>query len=113
MSLSDITSDPVLQVAFAASAVAVILLFAAKAVVTQMDEAVEKVAVDFDRVMKQKYAKKWRKFMTDDEDGDGTVSVDPEKEGDRIQRIVEEMERLRNEEPEFMERVMRDVENPF
>jgi hypothetical protein len=33
-----------------------------------------------------------------------------EKEGDRIQSIVEEMERLTKEEPEFFERVMRDVE---
>ena len=30
---------------------------------TQMDEAVGKVAVDFDRVMKLKYPKKWEKFM--------------------------------------------------
>ncbi|KAL7546992.1 hypothetical protein ACHAWF_010313 [Thalassiosira exigua] len=115
VSLSDLTSDPVLQTAFAVAAVAIVLLFVAKAVVTQMDEAVENVAVDFDRVMKAKYPKKWRKFMDDDGDGDGGTNtiMNDDGDADRIQLVVEEMERLRNEEPEFMDRVMREVENPF
>ncbi len=104
VSLSDLISDPVLQVSFAAAAVAIIILFVLKSVVTKMDEAVEKVAIDFDRVMKLKYQKKWEKFMIEEE---GDTGMD---EGDRIQAIVEEMERLRKEEPEFMERVMRDID---
>mmetsp|Transcript_5638 Transcript_5638/g.12282 ORF Transcript_5638/g.12282 Transcript_5638/m.12282 type:complete len:228 (-) Transcript_5638:248-931(-) len=101
VSFSELTSDPFLQAAFVASAVAIVLLVAAKAVVNQMDKAVEQVALDFDRVMKLKYAKKWDKFM---------IGKEGEDEADRIQRVVEEMERLTKEEPEFMERVMQDIE---
>lgn len=104
VSLSDLTSDPVLQVSFAAAAVAIIILVVLKSVVTKMDEAVEKVAIDFDRVMKLKYQKKWEKFMVE-EGGDTAV-----EEGDRIQKIVEEMERLREQEPDFIERVMQDID---
>ena len=104
VSLADITSDPVMQSSFAAAAVAIIILFVLKSVVTKMDDAVEKVAIDFDRVMKLKYPKKWEKFMA--EDGDVTVM----DEGDRIQMIVEQMEKYREEEPEFMERVLRDID---
>ena len=104
VSLADITSDPVMQASFAAAAVAIIILFVLKSVVTKMDDAVEKVAIDFDRVMKLKYPKKWEKFMV--EEGDETVM----DKGDRIQMIVEQMEKCREEEPEFMERVMRDID---
>lgn len=76
---------------------------------TNMDEAVQKTAVDFDRAMKLKYAKKWRMFMEEEEELTGVIDRE-ERELDRIQKIVEEMERLQNEEPEFFERVMRDVE---
>ena len=105
VSLADITSDPVMQASFAAAAVAIIILFVLKSVVTKMDDAVEKVAIDFDRVMKLKYPKKWEKFMA--EEGEESASMD---EGDRIQMIVEQMEKYREEEPEFMERVMRDID---
>lgn len=101
VSFPELTSDPFLQAAFVASAVAIVLLVAAKAVVNQMDKAVEQVALDFDRVMKLKYAKKWVKF---------TIGKDDEDEADRIQRVLEEMERLTKEEPEFMERVMQDID---
>ena len=104
VSLSDIASDPVMQISFAAAAIAIIILFVLKSVVTKMDEAVEKVAVDFDRVMTLKYPKKWERFMV--EDGDG-ARID---EGDRIQMIVEQMEKYREEEPAFMERVMQDID---
>ena len=104
VSLSDLTSDPVLQISFAAAAVAIIILFVLKSVVTKMDEAVEKVAIDFDRVMKLKYPKKWEKFI--EEEG----PVADMNEEDRIQLIVEEMEKFRDEEPAFMERVMQDID---
>ena len=74
-----------------------------------MDEAVQKTAIDFDRVMKLKYSKKWKDIIEMEEELVGAVDRE-EKEGDRIQRIVEEMERLTKEEPEFFERVMRDVD---
>jgi Cu/Ag efflux protein CusF len=108
VSLSDITSDPILQASFAAAGIAIIILFILKAVVTKMDDAVEKVAIDFDRVMRLKYSKKWERFMVE-EKGEGDAADDG-KEGDRIQLIVEEMERLRKEDPEFMDRVMLDIE---
>lgn len=76
---------------------------------TNMDEAVQKTAIDFDRAMKLKYTKKWRMFMEEEEELTGVIDRE-ERELDRIQKIVEEMERLQNEEPEFFERVMRDVE---
>jgi len=105
VSISDLTSDPTLQIAFAAAGVAIVLLIVAKAIVQQMDNAVQKVAVDFDKVMTLKYAKKWRKFIPGEE---GSIVVDSEE--DRIQKILEEMEVLSKEEPEFMERVMQDIE---
>ena len=61
---------------------------------------VVKVAKDFDRTMKLKYAKKW-KFAEDD------LSMTSE---DRAQAIVEEMSRIEKEEPEFYQRVMSDIE---
>lgn len=94
-----------MQASFAAAAVAIIILFVLKSVVTKMDDAVEKVAIDFDCVMKLKYPKKWEKIMA--EEGEESASMD---EGDRIQMIVEQMEKYREEEPEFMERVMRDID---
>mmetsp|Transcript_23830 Transcript_23830/g.34827 ORF Transcript_23830/g.34827 Transcript_23830/m.34827 type:complete len:239 (+) Transcript_23830:76-792(+) len=106
VTLSDLTSDPTLQAALIAAVIAVIALSAAKAFVTEMDGAVEKVALDFDRMMTLKYNKKWEKLMMVDDDGDGIIR----NEGDRIQKVVEAMERLTQEEPEFMERVMRDIE---
>jgi hypothetical protein len=109
VSLSDITSDPILQASFAAAGIAIIILFVLKAVVTKMDDAVEKVAIDFDRVMRLKYSKKWERFMVEEEEGEEDAADDG-KEGDRIQLIVEEMERLRKEDPEFMDRVMLDIE---
>jgi len=105
VSISDLTSDPTLQIAFAAAGAAIVLLVVAKAIVQQMDDAVQKVAVDFDKVMSLKYAKKWRKFIPGEE---GSIVV--ESEEDRIQKILEEMEVLSKEEPEFMERVMQDIE---
>lgn len=102
-----LTSDPALQAAFVASAVAIIILFVAKSVVSQMDAAVEEVALEFDRVMKSKYAKKWSKFMV--EGVDSTGKTKEEIEADRVQRIVEGMERLTEEEPEFVERVIGDI----
>ena len=105
VSISDLTSDPTLQIAFAAAGAAIVLLVVAKAIVQQMDDAVQKVAVDFDKVMTLKYAKKWRKFIPGEE---GSIVVDSEE--DRIQKILEEMEVLSKEEPEFMERVMQDIE---
>ena len=76
-----------------------------------MDDAVQKTALDFDRIMKIKYPKKWVQFIEMEESIlVGSVLDRAEKEGDRIQSIVEEMERLTKEEPEFFERVMRDVE---
>lgn len=110
VALSDLTSDPALQAAFVASAIAVVVLFVAKAVVGQMDEAVVKVALEFDRAMKLKYPKKWGRFMSENDDGEIDGMGEAESEADRIQRIVEEMERLNREEPEFVERVMRDIE---
>ena len=109
VSLSDLTSDPALQTAFAAAAAAIILLFAAKAIVQQMDDAVSKVAVDFDRIMTLKYPKKWQKFIVDTDNGeDGVAPL--YNDADRIQKIVEEMEVISKEDPEFMERVMKDIE---
>ena len=105
VSISDLTSDPTLQIAFAAAGAAIILLVVAKAIVQQMDDAVQKVAIDFDKVMTLKYAKKWHKFIPGEE---GSIVVDSEE--DRIQKILEEMEILSKEEPEFMERVMQDIE---
>jgi len=88
-----------------------------------MDNAVEQVARDFDRVMTLKYAKRWEKMgmLDDEEDADdgkgfggagaaGAAGEGGADDGDRIQKIVEIMERLNNQEPEFMDRVKQDME---
>ena len=109
VTLSSLISDPVLQAAFAFSAVAIILLFVSKAIVTQMDEAVQKTALEVDKMMKLKYPKKWAKFIEDDDEVDIYVSAS-DRRANKVQKIVEEMEVLWKEEPEFMERVMQDIE---
>lgn len=75
-----------------------------------MDDAVQQTALEFDSVMKTKYPKKWAEFILSEEELVGVYDREA-REGDRIQSIVEEMERLTKEEPEFFERVMRDVDN--
>ena len=95
------------------AAAAIILLFVAKAIVQQMDDAVSKVAVDFDRIMTLKYPKKWQKFIVDTDNGEdgGNNGVAPlYNDAERIQRVVEEMEVISKKDPEFMERVMKDIE---
>jgi hypothetical protein len=103
------TNNPFLQISLAFTVLSITALFIAKSIVTQMDDAVQKTALDFDRVMKMKYPKKWTSFIQEEEELAGLIDRE-EREGDRIQKIVEEMERLTKEEPEFMERVMRDVD---
>ena len=109
VNLADLISDPFLQISLLLTVLAIAALFIAKSIVTQMDDAVQKTALDFDRVMKKKYAKKWEDFINEEEELVGIIDRE-EKEGDRIQRVVEEMERLTKEEPEFFARVMRDVD---
>ena len=92
--------DPILQVAVGGTIVIIGGLFLAKAIVTEMDEAVVKVAKDFDRVMTLKYEKKWKYAEKD-------LSMTSE---DRTQAIVQEMTRIEREEPEFYQRVMSDIE---
>lgn len=100
VTLTDLMYDPILQVAVGGTIVLIGGLFLAKAIVTEMDEAVVKVAKDFDRVMKLKYKTKW-KFAEDD------LSMTSE---DRTRAVVEEMTRIEREEPEFYQRVMSDIE---
>ncbi|EJK48366.1 hypothetical protein THAOC_32846 [Thalassiosira oceanica] len=100
VTLTDLMYDPILQVAVGGTIVLIGGLFLAKAIVTEMDEAVVKVAKDFDRVMKLKYTSKW-KFAEDD------LSMTSE---DRTRAVVEEMTRIEREEPEFYQRVMSDIE---
>lgn len=110
VTLTSLVTDPFLQAAFAAAAVAVALLFAAKAVVNRMDAAVEEVAAEFDRVMALKYAKRWDKLLGVDAVGGAAGVGRAESGADRIQRVVDAMERLKREDPDFLERVMQDVE---
>ena len=100
VSLTDLMYDPILQVAVGGTIVIIGGLFLAKAIVTEMDEAVVKVAKDFDRVMTLKYEKKWKYAEKD-------LSMTSE---DRTQAIVQEMTRIEREEPEFYQRVMSDIE---
>lgn len=51
--------------------------------------------------MKAKYARKWGDIMEEEEDVVGAIDRE-EREADRIQRIVEKMESLMKEEPEFL-----------
>jgi hypothetical protein len=81
--------------------VLVILAVAAKFFLNKMDEAIEKVLVDFEKTMKRRYASRW-------------VSIEAKLEGleepARSQKLFAIMEELQESEPQFMAKVNKATE---
>ena len=88
--------DSTIQLLLAGFGVFVILAVAAKFFLNKMDEAIEKVLVEFESTMKRKYASRW-------------VSIAAKLEGldepERSQKLFAIMEQLQETEPQFMAKV--------
>lgn len=88
--------DSTIQLLLAGFGVLVILALAAKFFLNKMDEAIEKVLVEFESTMKRKYASRW-------------VSIEKKLEGleepERSQKLFAIMEQLQETEPQFMAKV--------
>lgn len=77
-----------------------ILASAAKVFFNKMDDAIEKVLVDFETTMKAKYPSRWVSIES---------KLDGLEEPARSQRLFEIMEELQVSESQFMEQVNRDM----
>ena len=81
--------------------VLVILAVIAKFFLNKMDDAIEKVLVEFESTMKKKYLSRW-------------VSIEAQLEGledpERSQRLFAIMEELQETEPQFMAKINKDAE---
>lgn len=79
-----------------ATVAAIAILVLLKALTGQMDAAIEKVLVDFESTLKENYPQRWRVVEAELE------KVSPEE---RPAKLVSIMEKMQEEEPEFMSQV--------
>lgn len=86
---------PILTMVGAAVAV-MALLFGFKTLMGSMDDAIEKVLVDFEETMKTKYPQRWDQM---EEELEGLEGVD------RDVKLYELMDQMQKENPTFMSRV--------
>jgi hypothetical protein len=87
----------------AAFGVFVVLAVGLKAVMGQMDTAIEKVLSDFEATMKRYYPKRWKEIEESSLEG---------LQGDaRDFKLLQVMEELQQKEPEFMTRVADRTKN--
>jgi hypothetical protein len=94
----DLLGDPLIRGIFAVFGIVVVVLAGVNALLAKMDSAIENVLVDFEKTMRASYPSRW--YELEAEDG--------LKELDQIQRsvkLIAIMERLRDEEPEFMAKI--------
>ena len=92
--------DPNIRLLAIGFGVVAILALGAKFFLNQMDAAIEKVLVEFETTMKEKYQSRW-------------VSIEAKLDGfvepERSQRLFSIMEQLQQSEPDFMAKVNRDM----
>jgi hypothetical protein len=91
----DLVNDPLIRNIVAVFGIVVLVLVGVNALLAQMDSAIENVLVDFEASMKAFYPTRW--YEIEQEAG--------LKDLDQIQRsvkLIAVMERLQNDEPEFM-----------
>ncbi len=94
-------NDSTIQLLFAGFSILVLLAIIAKSLFNQMDNAIQKVLVDFETVMqKEKYKQKWMDIQTE---------LDGLDELERSVKLFEIMEQLQRDEPQFMEKVNNDM----
>jgi uncharacterized Fe-S cluster-containing radical SAM superfamily enzyme len=65
-----------------------------------MDDAIEKVLTEFEVVMKEKYQSRWVSIES---------KLDGLEEPQRSQRLFQIMENLQQTEPDFMDKVNKDM----
>ena len=92
--------DPTIRLLLTGFGVVVVLALAAKFFLNKMDEAIEKVLIEFENTMRSKYESRW-------------VSIEAKLDGldepERSQRLFAIMEDLQQSEPEFMAKVNNDM----
>ena len=92
--------DPTIKLELGIFAAVVLLLVAANFLLSQMDNAIESVLSDFEKVMKNKYVSRW-------------VEIEEELEGldgaERSQKLGIIMDRMQKDEPRLMEKVNVDM----
>ena len=96
----DVFGDSTIQLLFIGFGVLVILALAAKFFLNQMDSAIEKVLIDFESTMKEKYASRWVSIE---------AKIDGLNEPERSQKLFQIMENLQQTEPFFMEEVNKEM----
>ena len=96
----DVFGDSTIQLIFIGFGVLVTLALVAKFFLNQMDSAIEKVLVDFETTMRNKYASRW-------------VSIEAKLDGldepERSQKLFQLMENLQQTEPFFMDEVNKEM----
>lgn len=96
----DIFGDSAIQPILIGFGVLVILALVVKFFLNQMDSAIEKVLVDFESTMKDKYASRWVSIE---------AKLDGLNESERSQKLFQIMESLQQTEPFFMEEVNKEM----
>ena len=92
--------DPTIKLELGIFAVVVLLLVAANTLFQQMDNAIETVLGEFEKVMKNKYASRWIEIEEELEGLDGA---------ERTQKLGIIMDRMQKDEPKLMEKVNADM----
>lgn len=96
----DILGDSTVQLLVAGFGIFILLALIAKFFFNQMDDAIEKVLVEFESTMKNKYESRW-------------VSIESKLKGlndvERSQKLFEIMNSLQDAEPDLMEKVNKDM----
>lgn len=94
--------DSIIQLILVSFSIVISLSFIFKFFLNQMDNAIEKVLIDFENTMKKNYASRWVSIE---------AKIDGLNETERSQMLFEIMEKLQKEEPYFMEQVNQDMMN--
>ncbi len=100
----DLFGDSTVQLLFLGFTILIALSVVAKSLLDQMDNAIEKVLTDFERVLKEnpKYKLRWMEIQE---------QINGLEEPQRSQKLFEIMEELQKNDPQLMEKVNRDMMN--
>ena len=116
-------NDSTIQLLFVGFTILILFSILIKSILTQMDDAIEKVLVDFETVMtrNEKYRGKWKEIEEQlqqvqrkglegsNNNGSGTGNDLERMQKQRMQKLFEIMEDLQQNDPEFMEKVNNDM----
>mmetsp|Transcript_20418 Transcript_20418/g.36986 ORF Transcript_20418/g.36986 Transcript_20418/m.36986 type:complete len:248 (-) Transcript_20418:1274-2017(-) len=100
----DALADPTIRSMLGGFAVVVILLLVVKFVMTQADAAMETVLSEFETTLQKKYPSRW---TTIEDQYQLATLTEPE----RSQRLLQIMEQLQQDDPQFMKQVNEEMSN--